>query len=165
MPKNRQSWPETARTTLQRLFAFPSKSRRTISRTRARTLAFRTSPSDFVALIASIVAPSRNAVAFFSCIQASYGYSYSMMTNACGPAALRAWRTGLRLTQAQAARMLGVSQAAWCDWEKAKKAPDIASGVRIESLTGIPVKAWVHPSTVPHSLHDATNGQTCSSDK
>lgn len=55
---------------------------------------------------------------------------------------LKNWRERRELSQKDAAGLIPVSPAAWCDWEQAKKVPDIEKAEAVERLTGIPMRAW-----------------------
>lgn len=57
---------------------------------------------------------------------------------------LKRWREGAELTQAEAARRLGVSQAAWSEYEKGEKTPRVDKASDIATLTGgaVPMEAW-----------------------
>jgi transcriptional regulator with XRE-family HTH domain len=52
------------------------------------------------------------------------------------PKALEAWRKAAKMTQAQACGMIGVSAAAWSEWESGKKYPRTDRAEDIERLTG-----------------------------
>ena len=66
---------------------------------------------------------------------------------------LAAWRAakigedGKRLTQVEAARMVGATQTSWSCWEKGRKAPDAFFAERLETLTKgklqVSAKGWV----------------------
>lgn len=64
------------------------------------------------------------------------------------PEKLKQWRDkrkgegGKPLSQVEAARKVGASGPAWCDWELGKKIPDIEKAAEIEKLTGIRVREW-----------------------
>lgn len=55
--------------------------------------------------------------------------------------ALKTWRNGLDITQAEAALRANVSQATWCDWEGDKKLPSSDKAFDLEDLTGGAVTA------------------------
>jgi|HubBroStandDraft_6_1064221.scaffolds.fasta_scaffold643826_2 transcriptional regulator with XRE-family HTH domain len=61
---------------------------------------------------------------------------------------LKEWR-GQR-TQAEAAKLLGISQAALSDYESDRKTPDVVRARRIRDLTGgaVPFSSWpeLHPA-------------------
>lgn len=50
-------------------------------------------------------------------------------------AALAEWRREQKLSQAQAAELVDVSQATWAAWELERKSPDLGNGVKLEQLT------------------------------
>lgn len=56
---------------------------------------------------------------------------------------LRAWREQKNLTQEDVAKLVGVDQATWSNWENNKRRPGLDSALEIEKLTGIPANAWV----------------------
>ncbi len=58
---------------------------------------------------------------------------------------MRAWRLGAGLSQAEAARRVGVCQVTWSSWERGRIAPRIAHAVAIEAMTAgaVPVRAWL----------------------
>lgn len=58
---------------------------------------------------------------------------------------LKAWRTGAGLSQAEASRRLGVSQAAYCDYEAGNKVPRMDKAEDMERITAGAVKLadWV----------------------
>lgn len=58
------------------------------------------------------------------------------------PDELVKWRKDAELSQKDAAALVPVSPAAWCDWEQGKKVPDIEKAEAVERLTGIPMRAW-----------------------
>lgn len=58
------------------------------------------------------------------------------------PEDLKKWRDGKKLSQKDAAALVPVSAAAWCDWEQGKKAPDIEKAAALEVVTGISMAAW-----------------------
>lgn len=64
------------------------------------------------------------------------------MTSASGR--LREWRLARNLTQAEAARELGVSQPTLSDYERGVKQPRIALALRIAERTAgnVPVESW-----------------------
>lgn len=51
------------------------------------------------------------------------------------PDVLREWRNSKDLTQAQAAKKVGVRAATWCDWEKGNKEPKTDHAQDLEKLT------------------------------
>lgn len=57
---------------------------------------------------------------------------------------LKRWRKGAEITQAEAARRLGVSQAAWNEYENGEKVPRVDKASDIATLTGgaVPMEAW-----------------------
>lgn len=55
---------------------------------------------------------------------------------------LRDWRTRMGISQIEASTRVGVSQAAWSDWEKGKAVPLIRQAISIYRLTGISVETW-----------------------
>lgn len=61
------------------------------------------------------------------------------------PALMRRWRESKGITGKAAAKLAGVSQPAWSDWEAGKRIPRVDMAVRIADLTrgAVPVTAWV----------------------
>lgn len=61
-----------------------------------------------------------------------------------GPKQLLKWRKKENKSQRQCAEALGVSQAAWCGWERGGE-PGVTLAIAIAELTNneVPVTAWV----------------------
>jgi len=70
-----------------------------------------------------------------------------MTTSPSGPALLAAWRKRREITQHEAAKLLGFSQAAICSWECGRSTPEIDSAATIERETAgdVPMRAWATP--------------------
>lgn len=67
---------------------------------------------------------------------------------------LRLLRLALHYTQGQIAAMVGVSQAAWSQYENGIHAMDVQIALRLQALTGAPLE-WVFSGIVtriPHNL-------------
>lgn len=56
------------------------------------------------------------------------------------------WRASEGMSQADAARRLGVAQAAWAAWETGRKEPDLGNALALERLTKGKVRAAAWPS-------------------
>lgn len=69
------------------------------------------------------------------CMRRSRSLLRIMMTVAT---LLKTWRESEKLTQAEASKRAGVSQATWCDWEGNKKLPRLDKIVDLVELTGQP---------------------------
>lgn len=59
-----------------------------------------------------------------------------------GAALLKAWREKRKLSQAQLATRLGVSQPSLSSWERGKYRPSILAAARITRVTRVPVSSW-----------------------
>lgn len=55
---------------------------------------------------------------------------------------LKAWRTKLKLTQDDAARVLGVTSRTYQRWERGEAKPAAPGAVMLEKKTGVRVSAW-----------------------
>lgn len=62
-----------------------------------------------------------------------------------GAVKLKKWRQLAGKSQAEASRLVDVSPAAWCHWERFKKTPDLQNAAAVESLTGglVAVADWL----------------------
>ena len=60
------------------------------------------------------------------------------------PTRLKAWRVERGLSQPAAAKLLGISQSALCDYENGRKTPRPGTAARLEEATGI---VWAPPPT------------------
>ncbi len=69
------------------------------------------------------------------------------------PAKLRAYRKRKRLTQAQLAKWLGVSQAAVAKWENGQAEPDIERLNRLSALFGVPLDLLCGDSEADPAIH------------
>jgi transcriptional regulator with XRE-family HTH domain len=60
------------------------------------------------------------------------------------PKLLIAWRQSLGLSQADAAKLLGLGPGALSEYERAKKVPRIKHAMHIQRVTGgaVPIDAW-----------------------
>lgn len=60
------------------------------------------------------------------------------------PGLLKNWREAENLTQGEAAKLLGVSQPSWSDYEQGNKIPRTVLAVRIATITkgAVPVESW-----------------------
>lgn len=59
---------------------------------------------------------------------------------------LRTWRTDVaKLTQTQAAELVEVTAATWCDWEQGNKIPSLHSAKDIETKTkgAVTLDEWI----------------------
>lgn len=59
---------------------------------------------------------------------------------------LRAWIDRSRLNQSEAADLLGFDRTFLSQILTGRRTPGLANGVRIEDITGIPVRAWAASS-------------------
>jgi DNA-binding XRE family transcriptional regulator len=61
-----------------------------------------------------------------------------------GPTLLAEWRAREGHTQEKAAELLGLSQSAFCEYEKGRSVPRVATAVKIARGTngGVPIEAW-----------------------
>ena len=57
---------------------------------------------------------------------------------------LKAWRAAKKLSQLAAAKLIGVSQPTWWDWEQARKTPIVEHRGAIARVTrgAVSVAAW-----------------------
>lgn len=67
---------------------------------------------------------------------------------------LKVWRGAL--TQAQSAKLLGISQPHYCDLERGRRRPGFSLMSRIKRLTGIPLDAW--EASESHQNRATTSG-------
>ena len=84
-------------------------------------------------------------------VDVRYCHCYCLfMSNEKAPALLARWRARQRtesnepLTQEGAAKLIGVSQTAWHDWEHGEKVPHLEQALKLAELTSgaVPVKSW-----------------------
>jgi DNA-binding XRE family transcriptional regulator len=59
-----------------------------------------------------------------------------------GPELLMSWRHRRDVTQETLARRVGVAQGTLCSWERGSRRPRIQLALKLEEITGIPVRAW-----------------------
>lgn len=66
------------------------------------------------------------------------------------PGLLKTWREVEDLTQGEAAKLLGVSQPSWSDYEQGRKIPRTVLAVKIAILTKgfVPVESWTSADRV-----------------
>lgn len=63
---------------------------------------------------------------------------------------LRAWREEAGKTQTECAKVVGVSQGAWADWEADRRQPQVSIAFAIEDLTkgAVPARVFAKPRSV-----------------
>jgi len=62
---------------------------------------------------------------------------------------LLTWRKSAKLSQEAAAKLVGVSQVTWSEWERGEATPTITHALRIEEITegSITIRSWAEPKT------------------
>ena len=71
---------------------------------------------------------------------------------------LREWRKGQGLTQTDAAKLIGVNQATWCEYEQDKKVPSAPVLFGIEKVTRgvVPARNWANAGRSASKVRKAT---------
>jgi transcriptional regulator with XRE-family HTH domain len=64
------------------------------------------------------------------------------MAETLGARLLASWRRKAKISQTTAAALLGVSQSRFSDWERGLGRPDIDGALTLESVAGVPIRAW-----------------------
>ena len=72
------------------------------------------------------------------------------------------WRTKLKLTQREAAAVLGVTQAGLSNWERDQQTPSVLTALMIEERTkgAVPVRSWGRKAPSPPVTRTTKNTGT-----